>query len=87
MYKLTAICPTEESDAVITALEADSGASHVVCIRSAAADGKGDVINAYLQKDASDGILRRLRRLRRWQPGDLALINLALVNLFDLNPY
>jgi uncharacterized hydrophobic protein (TIGR00271 family) len=81
MYKLTAICPKEDTDAVVTALKADSGASHVVCIPSAATDGKGDVINAYLQKDASDGILRGLRRLRRWQPGDLALIDLALVNL------
>lgn len=85
LYKLTAICPREDTDAVLAALEEGHGASKVMRTRSVAGDTEVDVITAYVQRRSSDAVLGRLRRLRRWESGDITLIDVAMIGTGELD--
>jgi uncharacterized hydrophobic protein (TIGR00271 family) len=85
MYKLTAICPTEDSRAAVAALREQRGVSKVVRTRSIAGDTEVDVITAYVHRRSSDAALQSLRRLRRWESGDITLIDVAMVGTGELD--
>jgi hypothetical protein len=85
MYKLTAICPTEDTDAVLAALQEARGVSKVMRTRSVAGDTEVDVITAYVQRRSSDVVLQRLRRQRCWESGDITLIDVTTIGTGELD--
>lgn len=84
MYKLTAICPTDISDDVISVLREEPDARSVFRMTTTVDDDKKDVVTAYVQRGATDLVIEHLRKLRQWDAGELSFIELDMAVRRDL---
>jgi uncharacterized hydrophobic protein (TIGR00271 family) len=64
--RLRVLCPDSQvglADGVLAVLRAEPGAVHLVRLRAAAVDPRGDVVEADLARESIDGVLDALREL------------------------
>lgn len=78
MHKLSAICPTDKTDAVVSSLQEMPAVDSVICMRGVEIGGR-DVVTAYVHREAADEVLKRLRAFHAWGRGELFIINVDLV--------
>ena len=85
MLHLRAICPAERTDAVLAALKAEPGVTHVVLLRGAAVDPVGDVVEADVAREATDHVVASLCDLGVDRDGGVTLeqIDTALSDAAD----
>jgi uncharacterized hydrophobic protein (TIGR00271 family) len=84
MLKLTAFCPTDQSDAVVATLHDHPRVRNVVRLPAVEVDTGRDVVTAFLPDDRADDVLASLRALQDWEAGDLSLMNVDLIVRHDL---
>jgi uncharacterized hydrophobic protein (TIGR00271 family) len=82
---LRAICPSEHTEAVVAALREHPGVAHVVLLPGAAVAPKGDVVEADIAREATDGVISALCQLGVDHSGGITLeqIDTALSDAAD----
>jgi len=76
---LRVISPADLTEQVLTELEGERGATHITVQRGAVIHPRGDVIEATLAREATNGALAALRRLGVDHRGGITLENLDTV--------
>jgi uncharacterized hydrophobic protein (TIGR00271 family) len=84
MFKLTAICPPDQTSAVVAALGQQPEARNVIRLPAAEVETGKDVVMAFLHDDAADAVFGHLRAIRDWQAGELSIIHVDMVVRHDL---
>ena len=84
MLRLTAFCPSDETDAVVTALQEEPRVHNVVRLPAVNLETGGDMVTASVRDGAVDGVLARLREVREWRAGDLSFTKVDLIARHDL---
>ena len=84
MLKLTALCPPDQTSAVVAALGEQPKARNVIRLPAAEVETGKDVVMAFVQADAADTVLAHLRAIRDWQAGELSFIHVDMVVRHDL---
>lgn len=79
MLHLRVISPAELTDSVLAELEGECGATHIVVQRGVVIRPRGDVVEATLAREATNGVLTALRRLGVDHSGGITLENLDTV--------
>lgn len=79
MLHLRITCPAEVTDAVLDTLRKDPGVVHLTVLRGAAVDPPGDVVQADVVREATDGILAELCTLGIDHVGAITLESLDTV--------
>lgn len=79
MLHLRITCPAEVADAVLDTLRKDPGVVHLTVLRGAAVDPPGDVVQADVVREATDGILAELCTLGIDHVGAITLESLDTV--------
>lgn len=64
MLHLRVIVPTELREQVLRLFEREAGVTHVVSHRDAGVDPVGDVVTADVAREATNGVIERLKALR-----------------------
>lgn len=84
MLKLTAFCPPDQTDAVVSALREDPKVYNVVRLPGVDLETGGDMVTAFVGDEAVDDLLARLRAVREWQATELSFIHVDLIVRHDL---
>ncbi|MEV5647532.1 DUF389 domain-containing protein [Nocardia sp. NPDC052254] len=63
MLHLRVVCPAESTDAAVTALRSDPGATLITVQRGASVEPPGDLVQADIARESANGILAGLRGL------------------------
>lgn len=84
MLKLTVFCPSDETDAVVTALQGEPKVHDVVRLPEVNLETGGDMVTAFVRDEAVDDVLARLRGVREWQARELSFIKVDLIARHDL---
>ncbi|MFC8042532.1 DUF389 domain-containing protein [Nocardia sp. NPDC057353] len=79
MLHLRIITPAASTDAVLAALEADPGVTHLSLLRGAALAPAGDLVQADVAREAANTVLAGLERLGLAQTGAITLVPLETV--------
>jgi uncharacterized hydrophobic protein (TIGR00271 family) len=79
MLRLTALCPPDQTEAIVAALQEQPDTQNVLCMRGVEVESGHDMVTAFVPRGAIDVVLERLRALRRWGAGELTLLDVDLV--------
>lgn len=79
MLHLRVICPTDQTDAVLTILRDAPGATHIVLSRGAALEPAGDAVHADLAREAANEVLTAISDLGIEETGAITLEPLETV--------
>lgn len=79
MLHLRVICPAEQTDAVLTILREQSGATHIVLSRGAALEPEGDAVQADLARESANEVLAAISDLGIEESGAITLEPLETV--------
>jgi uncharacterized hydrophobic protein (TIGR00271 family) len=79
MLRLTALCPPDQTEAVVALLQEQPDTENVLCMRGVEVESGYDMVTAFVPRGAIDVVLARLRSLRRWGAGELTLLDVDLV--------
>ena len=79
VLKLTAFCPTDQSDALVAALQQEPLVGNVARLPAVEVETKKDMVTAFLHDRAADSVLARLRALCDWEAGELSLITVDMI--------
>jgi len=72
------VCPPALTPAVLDVLRAEPGSTNVVALPGAALSPAGDLLQAEVAREATDGVLRRLKRLGVAEQGSIVLETVEL---------
>jgi uncharacterized hydrophobic protein (TIGR00271 family) len=79
MLRLTALCPPDQTEAVVALLQEQPDTENVLCMRGVEVESGHDMVTAFVPRGSIDAVLARLRALRRWRGGELTLLDVDLV--------
>ena len=84
MYKLTAICPPDKTEAILAVLKDDPQVSNVLSTRAVDAESDKDIVTGFIRRESIDVILENLRSIRQWEAGELSFIEVDFAVRRDL---
>lgn len=79
MHRLTIICPTDKTDAVVALLQEAPRVNHIVCMRNVEVGSGSDMVTALVDRGAADEVLAQLRQHLHWRRGEVSLVDVDLV--------
>ena len=84
MYKLTAICPPDKTEQVVSLLRDKPDVSNILNMRAISADVQTVIVTAFVRREGIDIVLEHLRTIRKWEPGELSFIEVDYAVRRDL---
>ncbi|OYD69919.1 DUF389 domain-containing protein [Rhodococcus sp. OK302] len=79
MLHMRVICPSERTEEVLGALEAEPGATHIVVFRGAAVEPRGDMVQADVARECANEVLRALKALDVVEEGGVTMVPVETV--------
>lgn len=79
MLHMRVICPSERTENVLGALEAQLGVTHIVVLRGAAVAPRGDMVQADVARESANEVLEALTALGVTEDGGVTLVPVETV--------